>query len=216
MATYTIEQVLALAPVIPVLAIDDIDDAVPLAQALVRGGLPVLEVTLRTPQAVSIIELLKREVPDAIVGAGTVLNCNDLARVVAVGADFVVTPGCTPALLQAAAQLALPFMPGIATASELMACLEQGFSAVKFFPAEAAGGVALLKSLGGPFPAATFCPTGGIGPDNLADYLALPAVKTVGGSWLTPKSLVARKDWPAISQLASAARDLVAAIRAAQ
>ncbi len=209
----TIEQLLALAPVIPVLSIDDLKRALPMARALVNGGLPVLEVTLRTPQALDVIALIRRELPEAIVGAGTVLNRGDVERVVDAGVDFIVTPGCTPELLKAGAELDIPFMPGIATASELMLCLDHGFSAMKFFPAQAAGGVDMLRSLGGPFPSAIFCPTGGVSPDNLADYLGVPSVKTVGGSWLTPKNLVADEQWEAIFQLACAARDLVASIR---
>ena len=197
-------EICALAPVIPVLVIDDIDDAVPLAEALVAGGLPVLEVTLRTPCALAAIERMCR-VPGAIVGAGTLLAPQDMEAAGDAGAAFGVSPGTTPRLIEAAGRSPLPMLPGAATASEVMALLEHGFDMLKFFPAESAGGIGALRGLGGPLSQVTFCPTGGIGPDNARGYLALDNVACVGGSWVTPGDLVARRDWPAMAAMASMA-----------
>lgn len=187
--------------VIPVLVVDDAAKAIPLAEALVGGGLHVLEVTLRTPAAPDVIREMAT-VDGSIVGAGTVLNAADVSAVKAAGADFAVSPGCTPELIRAAADHELPLLPGAATASEVMALMDQGFEMLKFFPAEAAGGIPMLKSLGGPLPAMKFCPTGGVNADNLSDYLALPNVVCAGGSWLAPAELVKNNAWAQISALA--------------
>lgn len=210
---YTAEQLFRMAPVIPVITVDDLDTAVPLARALQQGGLPVLEITLRTSQGLDAILRVKEEVEGVIVGAGTVLNPRDLDKVLEAGSDFVITPGLTPDLLRAGSACGVPFMPGITTVSELMCCVEAGLTALKFFPAEASGGARALRAFRGPFPEVLFCPTGGISPDNLAAYLALPSVPTVGGSWMTPGSRVAAGDWQGITALAREAVDLVAAIR---
>ena len=199
-----IDAILRAAPVVPVLAIDDLDDAVPLAHALVDAGLPVLEVTLRTPVALDAIQRM-RDVPGAIVGAGTVLTAQDLAAVEAAGAAFAISPGATDALYAAAKSSGIPFLPGIATASELMRGLEHGWTRFKFFPAEASGGVAALKGFAGPFPQAKFCPTGGIDAVKAPGYCALPNVLTVGGSWMVPADALKAKDWARIGTLADEA-----------
>lgn len=190
------------APMVPVITVRDIDQAVPLARALVDGGLPLLEITLRTAHGIEAIRRIRGEVEGAVVGAGTVLRQADLDQAIAAGSQFIVTPGATPALLRAGSECGTPFMPGIATVSELMCCLEYGLQTLKFFPAEAAGGAALLKAISGPFPAPRFCPTGGVGPANIGAYLKLPNVISVGGSWVTPAALVDTGDWAAIAQLA--------------
>lgn len=197
-----------LAPVIPVVVLDDAEAAVPLARALVEGGLPVIEVTLRTPAALEAITRIAAEVPDAVIGAGTVVRPEDAERSAAAGAKFLVSPGCTPRLQAAMVATGLPFLPGVATASEVIALLESGITAMKFFPAEAAGGTAYLKSLAGPLPQVRFCPTGGVGQRNAADYLALPNVGCVGGSWLTPADAVHAGDWDRIRKLAAEAASL--------
>lgn len=199
---------LALAPVVPVVVVRDLAHAVPLARALVAGGTPAIEVTLRTPAALDAVRAIAGEVEGACVGAGTVLTPRDLDAAVRAGARFAVSPGSTPALLDAAADCAIPLLPGAATASEVMALLERGYALQKCFPAEAAGGAALLRALGGPLPAARFCPTGGVTPDNARDYLALRNVVCVGGSWLAPQGLLAAGDWDAIEGLARAAATL--------
>lgn len=203
-ATRTLCQ---LAPVIPVLVIEDLAHALPLARALVAGGLPVLEVTLRTPCALEAITAMA-SVPGAHVGAGTVLSAADAARAKAAGATFAVSPGVTPGLLAACTQQALPILPGAATASEVMALLEQGYQTMKFFPAGPAGGPAMLKALHGPLPQAMFCPTGGVSPQNAGDYLSLPNVACVGGSWVAPAALLAAGDWDGITELARKAAAL--------
>ncbi|HEY8479477.1 MAG TPA: bifunctional 4-hydroxy-2-oxoglutarate aldolase/2-dehydro-3-deoxy-phosphogluconate aldolase [Spirillospora sp.] len=202
------EDLFDLAPVIPVVVLDDAVAAVPLARALVEGGLPAIEVTLRTPAALEAIERIAAEVPDAVVGAGTVVRPEDAERSAAAGAKFLVSPGSTPRLRSAMGATGLPFLPGVATASEAMALLETGITAMKFFPAEASGGAACLKALAGPLPQIRFCPTGGIGPKNAADYLALANVGCVGGSWLTPADAVAAGDWDRIRALAAEAAAL--------
>lgn len=179
----SIDAIMKTAPVIPVLVIDDVRHAVPVAQALVAGGLPVLEVTLRTPCALDVIRAM-RDVPGAIVGAGTVLGPDDLDKALAAGSTFIVSPGLTPALGRAAVESGLPFLPGTANASDVMLGLELGLSRFKFFPAEASGGIAALKAIAAPFGMARFCPTGGITQASAADWLALDAVLCVGGSWL--------------------------------
>jgi len=196
-----------LAPVIPVLVIDDPRHAAKLAQALVAGGLPVLEVTLRTPNALEAIAEMAK-VPGARVGAGTVLSAHDAARASAAGAEFAVSPGATPALISACVAQSLPLLPGAATASEVMSLMETGYRTLKFFPAEAAGGVAMLQALRGPLPQASFCPTGGITPANAPDYLNLQNVACVGGSWVAPVGLVKAGDWDAITRLARTAAAL--------
>jgi 2-dehydro-3-deoxyphosphogluconate aldolase/(4S)-4-hydroxy-2-oxoglutarate aldolase len=189
------------AIVIPVLTIDRLEDAVPLAKALVAGGVRMLEVTLRTPVAIEAAKAIMAEVPDAIVGIGTILNADDLARARSLGAKFGISPGATPDLLKAAAASDLPFAPGVATASELMAALAAGFDLVKFFPAEQAGGIKALRALAGPFPNAQFCPTGGIGEANAASWLAEPNVLAVGGSWLCPAADIRSGNWAGITAM---------------
>jgi 2-dehydro-3-deoxyphosphogluconate aldolase/(4S)-4-hydroxy-2-oxoglutarate aldolase len=194
-------DVLRSARVIPVLTIERVEDAVPLARALVAGGVHVLEMTLRTPVAVEAARAMIAQVPEAIVGIGTVLTGEDLARAVSLGARFAVSPGATPELLDAAAGTDLPFLPGIATASELMQALARGFDLVKFFPAEQSGGIGALRALGGPFPHARFCPTGGIGESNAAAWLAEPNVVVVGGSWLCPAAEIRAGNWSGITAI---------------
>lgn len=202
------DKLLALfkaARVVPVLTIERIEDAVPLAHALVKGGVRTLEVTLRTPVATEAAKAIIAEVPDAIVGIGTILNADDLARAEALGAKFGISPGATPELLKAAAASALPFAPGIATASELMQALAHGFDLVKFFPAEQAGGIRALRALAGPFPQAKFCPTGGIGEANAAAWLAEPNVVAVGGSWLCGSADIRSGNWSGITAMSERA-----------
>ncbi len=199
-----------LAPVIPVLVIDEPADAAPLARALVEGGLPVLEVTLRTPAALAAIAAMAR-VDGARIGAGTVLSAHDAARAKAAGAEFAVAPGATPGLVGACVARDLPLMPGAATASEVMTLLEQGYTMLKFFPAAAAGGPRFLSSFAAPLPRARFCPTGGISAETAPGYLALPNVTCVGGSWIAPPELLAAKDWAGIAERARAAAALATA-----
>jgi 2-dehydro-3-deoxyphosphogluconate aldolase / (4S)-4-hydroxy-2-oxoglutarate aldolase len=189
------------AVVIPVLTVERLEDAVPLARALVAGGVRVLEVTLRTPVAIPAAQAIIANVPEAVVGIGTILNASDLARAEALGASFGISPGATPDLLQAAAASALPFAPGIATASELMQALAHGFGLMKFFPAEQAGGIKALRALAGPFPDALICPTGGIGEANAAAWLSEPNVVAVGGSWLCPAADIRSGNWAGISTI---------------
>jgi len=197
-----IDQVLARAPVVPVLSIARVEDAVPLARALVDGGLPVLEVTLRTDAAIGAIRAIREQVPGASVGAGTVLSARDLSAVEAAGALFAISPGATDALYAAASDARIPLLPGIATASELMHGMELGYQRFKFFPAESSGGIAALKSFAGPFAQARFCPTGGIDAARAPAYLALPNVITVGGSWMVPADALAAGDWQRVANLA--------------
>ncbi|MEV0587195.1 bifunctional 4-hydroxy-2-oxoglutarate aldolase/2-dehydro-3-deoxy-phosphogluconate aldolase [Nonomuraea sp. NPDC050310] len=201
-------SLLDLAPVIPVVVIDDAETAVPLARALVAGGLPVIEVTLRTASALEAVARIAAEVPDAVIGAGTVRSAADVAASVAAGAKFLVSPGTTPALADALLGSGVPFLPGAATASEVMALAERGLKELKFFPAEAAGGLPYLKSLAGPLPDVRFCPTGGIRPETAPAYLALPNVGCVGGTWLTPADALAAGDWGRIEKLAAEAAAL--------
>jgi 2-dehydro-3-deoxyphosphogluconate aldolase / (4S)-4-hydroxy-2-oxoglutarate aldolase len=189
------------ARVVPVLTIPRLEDAVPLARALVAGGVRVLEVTLRTEAAVEAAKAIIANVPDAVVGIGTILNADDLARAEGLGAKFGISPGATPELLRAAAASRLPFAPGIATASELMAALAHGFELVKFFPAEQVGGIKALRALAGPFPQARFCPTGGIGETNAPVWLAEPNVVAVGGSWLCPAAEIRSGNWAGITAM---------------
>ncbi len=201
-------QVLRLSPVIPVLVIERTADALPLARALLAGGLKVLEITLRTPNALEVIETLARQLPDAVIAAGTVTTPEQWDAAARAGAKFAVSPGLTPALIQHAPSAPIPLLPGVATASELMTALDAGFACFKFFPAQQAGGTALLKALGGPFPDALFCPTGGITVDTAPGFLALPNVACVGGSWLAPAAAIHSGDWAAITALAQAAANL--------
>lgn len=194
-------ELLSQAPVLPVIVVDDPDTAVPLAEALVAGGLPVLEITLRTPAALEAITAMSR-VEGAIVGAGTVTRPEQFEQVRRAGAEFVVTPGCTSPLLAAAAEAGIPVVPGVMTPSEAMSALAAGFDHLKLFPAGPAGGIPLLKAITGPLPEIRFCPTGGIGPDNMRDYLALPNVVCVGGSWVVPADKVQSDDWTGITELA--------------
>jgi len=194
-------DVLTAGPVVPVIVIHDAAQAVPLAKALLAGGIKVLEVTLRTPAALEAIGLISHEIPDAIVGAGTVISPGELDAVQEAGGVFAISPGLTPDLLDAAIKGNIPLIPGISTPSELMAGLERGYEYFKFFPAEAAGGIKMLKSIAGPFPQATFCPTGGITPDNYREYLALETVACVGGSWLVPSDAVSSGNWGRITDL---------------
>ncbi len=199
-------SLLAVGRVIPVITITRVADAVPLARALVEGGICLLEITLRTEAGLTGAQAIMREVPGAIVGIGTVLTPEDMRRAVDIGARFALSPGATPALLEAAAAAAIPFLPGIATASEMMEALVCGFDTVKFFPATAAGGLPAIKALAGPFPRARFCPTGGITEDNAPEWLAQPNVVAVGGSWLTPAAEIAAGDWDAITARAKRTR----------
>lgn len=201
------ESLCRLAPVIPVLVIDDLATARPLAEALVRGGLPVLEVTLRTPVALEAIAEMA-QVEGGVVGAGTLLTPDDVAAAVAAGARFGVSPGATERLLDACETADLPLLPGAATATEAMALLERGYSVQKFFPAEASGGAPALKAIGAPIPQIRFCPTGGVSIKNVADYLSLDNVICCGGSWVAPKDKLASGDWDAIEALAREAAAL--------
>ncbi|MET9500457.1 bifunctional 4-hydroxy-2-oxoglutarate aldolase/2-dehydro-3-deoxy-phosphogluconate aldolase [Streptomyces sp. NPDC006622] len=204
-------SVLDLAPVLPVVVLAEVADAVPLARALVAGGLPTIEVTLRTPAALDAIRAIADAVPEAVAGAGTVITPGQVADCRAAGARFLVSPGWTDALLTAMRASGLPFLPGVSTTSEVVALLERGVREMKFFPAQAAGGAAYLRSLAGPLPQALFCPTGGIGPDNAAEYLALPNVVCLGGSWMVPADAVAARDWARVEALARAASRLTRA-----
>lgn len=202
------QQVAALfkqAVVIPVLTIEKVEHAVPLAKALVAGGVRTLEVTLRTDAAIAAAKVIIAEVPEAIVGIGTIVNAGDLARAAELGARFGISPGLTPELLKAAAAGDLPFAPGIATASELMQALAAGFETLKFFPAEQAGGIKALRALAGPFPHVRFCPTGGIGERNAATWLSEPNVLCVGGSWLCPAADIRSGNWAGITAMCNSA-----------
>lgn len=196
-----------LAPILPVLVVEEAARARPLAEALVRGGLPALEVTLRTPEALGAIEAMAG-VPGGVVGAGTLLTPGDVRAAKAAGAKFGVSPGATDALIEACIEEGLPLLPGAATASEAMRLLERGYDMLKFFPAEAAGGAAYLKSLAGPLPQVAFCPTGGVSADNAPGYLSLPNVICAGGSWVAPSAMQAEGDWDGIGALARAAAAL--------
>jgi 2-dehydro-3-deoxyphosphogluconate aldolase/(4S)-4-hydroxy-2-oxoglutarate aldolase len=201
-------SLLDLAPVVPVVVLQDVSDAVPLARALVAGGLAAIEVTLRTPVALDAIRAIAEEVPDAVVGAGTVIMPGQVHDSVAAGARFLVSPGWTDVLLEAMRGSGVPFLPGVSTTSEVVALLERGVREMKFFPAEAAGGTAYLKSLSGPLPQARFCPTGGIGAGNAPEYLSLPNVGCVGGTWMLPADAVAARDWARVEKLAREASGL--------
>ena len=197
-----VETTMRLAPVIPVVIIDDAKHAVPMARALVAGGIPAIEVTLRTPAALDAIRAIANEVEGAVVGVGTVLTANDLHAAEQAGARFAVSPGVSPNLLAAADNSALPLLPGTATASEVMSLLERGYRHLKFFPAVPAGGAKLIGAWASPLPQVRFCPTGGIALSSAADFLSLPNVLCVGGSWLTPAEKLKSGDWSGIEQLA--------------
>ena len=201
-------SLLSRVPVVPVVVVDDPAHAVPVARALVAGGLPVIELTLRTPVALDAIRAIASEVPEILVGAGTIVTPGLAKEALDAGAQFLVSPGSTPSLLGAMADTGLPFLPGTATVSEVLAVLEAGYTELKFFPAEASGGAAFLKSVAAPVPAARFCPTGGITAATAASYLALPNVGCVGGSWLTPADALASGDWGRVTELARAAAAL--------
>lgn len=203
-----IEEVMRAAPVIPVLIVEDPKLAVPMAEALVRGGLPAIEITLRTPRALEAIDAVNEHVKGAIVGAGTVLNGSQYDAAVSAGARFVVSPGATETLLDAADEHSVPLLPGASSASEVMRLLERGYTRLKFFPAEQAGGAPFLKSLSSPLAAAHFCPTGGVTAQKAKDYLALPNVLCVGGSWIADAKAIAGQDWDGIEARAKAAADL--------
>jgi len=204
------EQVLSTGPVVPVIVVNQPEHAVPMAKALVAGGIRVLEVTLRTPVVMDALRAIIREVPEAIVGAGTVINTQQLKEVTDAGAQFVISPGLTESLLRAATEGPVPLIPGISTVSELMMGMDHGLREFKFFPAEANGGVRALSALAGPFPQVRFCPTGGISPANYRDYLALKSVLCIGGSWLVPDDALQQGNWARITQLA---RDAIAGAR---
>lgn len=203
-----IRDILAASPVMPVIVLDRVEDAVPLANALVAGGIRVLEVTLRTKAALDCVRAIRAAVPDAIVGVGTITNIADMDLAREAGAVFGVSPGTTPELLAHAAATGFSFLPGSMNPSDVMRALDAGFTAMKLFPAKQAGGIEMLKALGGPFPQVMFCPTGGIDVESAPAFLALPNVACVGGSWLAPANLVANKDWNEITQRAQAASRL--------
>jgi 2-dehydro-3-deoxyphosphogluconate aldolase / (4S)-4-hydroxy-2-oxoglutarate aldolase len=208
LSTPSESSLLSRVPVVPVVVVDDLAHAVPVARALVAGGLPVIELTLRTPVALDAIRAIASEVPGILVGAGTIVTPGQAKEALDAGAQFLVSPGSTPSLLGAMADTGLPFLPGTATVSEVLAVLEAGYTELKFFPAEASGGAAFLKSIASPVPAARFCPTGGITAATAPSYLALPNVGCVGGSWLTPADALAAGDWDRVTELARAAAAL--------
>ncbi len=198
-------EILHNGPVIPVIVLHDVDHALPLAQALLAGGIRVLEITLRSEAGLESIRRISAELPELIVGAGTVLSPDDLRMTAQAGAKFAISPGLTPSLFAASHDGPIPLIPGVTTASELMLAMERGFTELKFFPAEAAGGVQTLKAMYGPFPRITFCPTGGISPKNYKEYLSLANVACVGGSWIVPPDLIVKGDWDKITELAAKA-----------
>jgi 2-dehydro-3-deoxyphosphogluconate aldolase / (4S)-4-hydroxy-2-oxoglutarate aldolase len=198
-----LDAILAANRIIPVITIDRVADAVPLARALVAGGVTALEITLRTPVALDAAKAIIAEVPGAIVGLGTVTRPADFDAAERIGARFVISPGTTPALLRSAATRPMPYLPGVATASDLMAAMEAGYRTVKFFPAVQAGGITAIRALAGPFPDIRFCPTGGIGEANAAEWLAVPCIAAVGGSWLAPTDLIRSGDFAGITAIAT-------------
>lgn len=198
-----VDALLTTSPVMPVLVIERVEDAVPLAEALKAGGLSVLEVTLRTDAAIEVIREIANNVDDVIVGAGTVTKPEEFAAIEEAGGMFAISPGATDALFEAGLASNMPYLPAISSVAEMMRGLEFGYEAFKFFPAEAAGGANMLKAISGPFPHVRFCPTGGINVNNFSDYLKLPSVSVVGGSWVVPTAMIDAKDWAGITQLAS-------------
>ncbi len=207
-APASLEQILRASPVMPVIALDRLDQALPLAEALLEGGIPTLEITLRTPVALEAIRRIAKAFPQAHVGAGTVTTPEALRQVADAGAAFAVSPGLTRPLAEAAATGTLPLLPGVMTPAEVMTAMDAGFRFLKLFPAEQAGGISMLKALAGPFKDLRFCPTGGVTPESAPAYLAQPNVICVGGSWLTPRALLEASDWPAIRALAREASAL--------
>jgi len=196
---------LDVSPVIPVVVIDDPASAVPLARALVAGGIGIIEITLRTPRALDAVAAIAAEVPDIALGVGSILTPAQVEQALNAGADFLVSPGASPSLLQRLAAAPVPVLPGVATVSEVLTAVDHGLTELKFFPAGPAGGPAYLAAIGGPVPQVRFCPTGGVTPENLRDYLAVPGVAAVGGTWLTPKASIQAEDWASITALAAAA-----------
>ncbi|QIC83197.1 bifunctional 4-hydroxy-2-oxoglutarate aldolase/2-dehydro-3-deoxy-phosphogluconate aldolase [Helicobacter pylori] len=194
-------EILQISPIVPVVVIENIKDAVPLAQSLIEGGIPIIEVTLRSSCALEAIELIAKNVPKMHVGAGTILNLTQLEQAQNRGAEFLISPGLTIKLLEHAKKKDMPLIPGVSSSSEVMQALELGYNALKFFPAEYCGGVKLLNAFNGPFKGVKFCPTGGVSVDNMRSYLALENVVCVGGSWLTPKDLVQNKEWDKITEI---------------
>ncbi len=194
-------EVLQISPIVPVVVVEDIKDAVPLAQSLIEGGIPIIEVTLRSSCALEAIELIAKNVPKMRVGAGTILNPTQLEQAQNRGAEFLISPGLTIKLLEHAKKKDMPLIPGVSSSSEVMQALEWGYHALKFFPAEYCGGVKLLNAFNGPFKGVKFCPTGGISADNMRSYLNLENVLCVGGSWLTPKNLIKNKEWDKITEI---------------
>ncbi|MGL2574491.1 bifunctional 4-hydroxy-2-oxoglutarate aldolase/2-dehydro-3-deoxy-phosphogluconate aldolase [Helicobacter pylori] len=194
-------EVLQISPIVPVVVIENIKDAVPLAQSLIEGGIPIIEVTLRSSCALEAIEFIAKNVPKMHVGAGTILNLTQLEQAQNRGAEFLISPGLTIKLLEHAKKKDMPLIPGVSSSSEVMQALELGYNALKFFPAEYCGGVKLLNAFNGPFKGVKFCPTGGISADNMRSYLALENVLCVGGSWLTPKDLIQNKEWDKITEI---------------
>ncbi|GAA7226362.1 bifunctional 4-hydroxy-2-oxoglutarate aldolase/2-dehydro-3-deoxy-phosphogluconate aldolase [Helicobacter pylori] len=194
-------EVLQISPIVPVVVIENIKDAVPLAQSLIEGGIPIIEVTLRSSCALEAIELIAKNVPKMRVGAGTILNLTQLEQAQNRGAEFLISPGLTPSLLEHAKKKDMPLIPGVSSSSEVMQALELGYNTLKFFPAEYCGGVKLLSAFNGPFKGVKFCPTGGISADNMRSYLNLENVLCVGGSWLTPKDLIQNKEWDKITEI---------------
>ncbi|RVY45867.1 KHG/KDPG aldolase [Helicobacter pylori] len=194
-------EVLQISPIVPVVVVEDIKDAVPLAQSLIEGGIPIIEVTLRSSCALEAIELIAKNVPKMRVGAGTILNPTQLEQAQNRGAEFLISPGLTIKLLEHAKKKDMPLIPGVSSSSEVMQALEWGYNALKFFPAEYCGGVKLLNAFNGPFKGVKFCPTGGISADNMRSYLNLENVLCVGGSWLTPKDLIQNKEWDKITEI---------------
>nr|WRE07201.1 bifunctional 4-hydroxy-2-oxoglutarate aldolase/2-dehydro-3-deoxy-phosphogluconate aldolase [Helicobacter pylori] len=194
-------EVLQISPIVPVVVIENIKDAVPLAQSLIEGGIPIIEVTLRSSCALEAIELIAKNVPKMHVGAGTILNLTQLEQAQNRGAEFLISPGLTITLLEHAKKKDMPLIPGVSSSSEVMQALEWGYNALKFFPAEYCGGVKLLNAFNGPFKGVKFCPTGGISADNMRSYLNLENVLCVGGSWLTPKDLIKNKEWDKITEI---------------
>ncbi|TPH47134.1 bifunctional 4-hydroxy-2-oxoglutarate aldolase/2-dehydro-3-deoxy-phosphogluconate aldolase [Helicobacter pylori] len=194
-------EILQISPIVPVVVIENIKDAVPLAQSLIEGGIPIIEVTLRSSCALEAIELIAKNVPKMCVGAGTILNPAQLEQAQNRGAEFLISPGLTIKLLEHAKKKDMPLIPGVSSSSEVMQALELGYSALKFFPAEYCGGVKLLNAFNGPFKGVKFCPTGGISADNMRSYLNLENVLCVGGSWLTPKDLIQNKEWDKITEI---------------
>ncbi|GAA7097220.1 bifunctional 4-hydroxy-2-oxoglutarate aldolase/2-dehydro-3-deoxy-phosphogluconate aldolase [Helicobacter pylori] len=194
-------EVLQISPIVPVVVVENVWDAVPLAQSLIEGGIPIIEVTLRSSCALEAIELIAKNVPKMRVGAGTILNPTQLEQAQNRGAEFLISPGLTIKLLEYAKKKDMPLIPGVSSSSEVMQALELGYNALKFFPAEYCGGVKLLNAFNGPFKGVKFCPTGGISADNMRSYLNLENVLCVGGSWLTPKNLIQNKEWDKITEI---------------